>query len=169
MDWKWRNDQVGYLWRKMTCTFAGWRNGAEKCWNVNLRKNPRDPSPQHFTHNASLYHRPWTVQGLEDSGFILRRGRRSLSRSDSPLHWLLYTEFTEGLCLYNSGYLHRVRKPLLHTSSVEESVYHHECRVDCSVFVLETLLRCLLLKCWQVLCSALLQRILEIHTIQLII
>lgn len=49
----------------------------QKCLNVNLKKkkkkNQRDPSPQHFTHNAPVCHvRPLqrTDQGLKDSGFI---------------------------------------------------------------------------------------------------
>ncbi len=138
----------------------------------------------------------WTHQGLK---MPLASGGPSPSIGCFTLTSPAIT--AEGLCLFNSGYLHWVRKLISHThtrfiklfyscqifislwekhhcyftshtdlsysswsclSSMRMAVWKHRCNILIIHWfvlnILETLLRCLLLKCWQVLFSELLQR-----------
>lgn len=154
-----------------------------------MRKNLRDPLPQHFTHNASLcrvHPLQWTDQELESpqascGGWHLsqdgHQGSSPPSTSTGCFTLSSPATLAEGLCQYKSGYLHWVRKPISfnHIIHLRRS---YPCdtslRVSCHIFkscfklqdgspsvqhmghyafiliVLETLLRCWLLKCWQV-------------------
>lgn len=67
---------VGYLWRKMSCMSwlerAGWRNEAEKFWNVNLRIKTRGT------------HHPCTLPTMHPSvTYVLYSGRIR----DWRCHW----------------------------------------------------------------------------------
>lgn len=110
--WKWKKKLfVGLCFNKLV---EG--TESEKCWNVYIGKNWRDPSPLHFTHHATLFH------VLPQEGMDQGLKYHWLLEVPSSLHNGCFTlsspaTMAEGLCLHNSGYLHWARKPISLTHS----------------------------------------------------
>lgn len=199
-SWKWKN--VGYLWRKNGLNVFALRSWLKERSRKVLKCLYKEKSEGPITR--ALYPQciplSCTSSTVDGSG---TRDATGLRGSPPPLYNGCFTlsspaTTAEGLCLYNSGYLHWVRKPISHTDTHTHTYHlvsfisdlhistqaetlqllsfgtlsysslslllsykmavwkhhidHHTVCVDCSFFfyVLGTLLRCLLLKCWQV-------------------